>query len=253
MKTLSLKSLYRLHEGFVSDKWESCLEVYEEKFKEFKFQRINLLEIGVQNGGSLEIWDKYFPNAQLILGCDINPLCGSLKFSSDKVKVIVADASDLKIRDQVLNYASSFDIIIDDGSHKDRDVISSFLIFFPLLRENGLYAVEDLHCSYWRTYTFKPGKFSQMEFFKLILDVLNYEFWDEFYYKNHKKNVLKLLASLSIDFPYEELIKLAKGIYSMEFYNSLLIIRKRNNSQGLGRRVIAGRKAYVDDTVLKYR
>ncbi len=40
----------------------------------------------------------------------------------------------------------SFDIIIDDGSHMNRDVIKSFELLFPLLNDNGIYIVEDTIC-----------------------------------------------------------------------------------------------------------
>lgn len=247
----SLKFLYQSHDGFVSDKWESYLEIYEEKFKEFKYNRVKLLEIGVQNGGSLEIWDKYFPNAQLILGCDINPLCKTLKFSSNKIKVILANASNPKTKNLISKYSSKFDVIIDDGSHKDRDTILNFINYFPLLEKNGLYIIEDLHCSYWRTHTSKPGNFSPMEFFKLALDIINQEFWEEFFYEKHRKKMLKLLAALDIDFLYDDLVGICKNIYSMEFYNSLLILRKRESK--LGKRIIAGKQALVDDAILKHK
>ena len=56
----SLKDLYKNHSGKVSDKWTIYLEQYDEKLKKYQDLPIKLLEIGVLNGGSLEIFSKYF-------------------------------------------------------------------------------------------------------------------------------------------------------------------------------------------------
>ena len=53
------------------------LEIYENYFKELKEKKINILEIGVENGDSLRIWRDYFRKAN-ICGLDIvkkNYLC----------------------------------------------------------------------------------------------------------------------------------------------------------------------------------
>ena len=42
----------------------------------------------------------------------------------------------------------NFDIIIDDGSHQSKHIISSFKFLFSYLNNNGIYVVEDLQTSY---------------------------------------------------------------------------------------------------------
>ena len=42
-----------------------------------------------------------------------------------------------------------FDLIIDDGSHVNAHVITTFEVLFPLLKTGGLYVVEDTQTSYW--------------------------------------------------------------------------------------------------------
>ena len=71
--------LHHAHRGKSSDKWESYLRTYERLFTPIRDARINIVEIGVQNGGSLEVLGQYFRNAACIMGCDINPLCANLK------------------------------------------------------------------------------------------------------------------------------------------------------------------------------
>ena len=45
-----------------------------------------------------------------------------------------------------------FDIIIHDGSHINEHVIETFKWIFPLLRPNGIYAIEDTQTAYWPTW-----------------------------------------------------------------------------------------------------
>jgi len=59
MKTL--QELYRLHAGKVSDKWSLYLDEYDRLLTPYRDKPIRLLEIGIQNGGSLEIWDEFSP------------------------------------------------------------------------------------------------------------------------------------------------------------------------------------------------
>ena len=61
MKTLN--SLYHHHEGKVSDKWTHYLDAYNNHFKEYQSKPIRLLEIGIQNGGSLEVWSQQIGRA----------------------------------------------------------------------------------------------------------------------------------------------------------------------------------------------
>ena len=46
------------------------LPIYEKYFSVFKSKKINILEIGIDDGGSLKLWRKYFPNANIV-GMDI--------------------------------------------------------------------------------------------------------------------------------------------------------------------------------------
>ena len=52
----SLEILYAEHLGKSSDKWELYLLEYDRLFSAYRNKPINILEIGVQNGGSLEIY-----------------------------------------------------------------------------------------------------------------------------------------------------------------------------------------------------
>lgn len=100
-----------------------------------------LLEIGVWKGDSLRMWKEY--NPQLIIhGIDISPLC------SDCENVHVGSQSDVKFLTQVCDEIGPIDFIIDDGSHRYSDIITSFFHLHPRLKSGGWYFIEDLHASH---------------------------------------------------------------------------------------------------------
>lgn len=172
----SLAEIFNQHEGKVCDKWELFLREYDRLFTPYRERSISFLEIGVQNGGSLEILSQFFVNAKKIVGCDINQACGDLVFSDPRVSVVIGDACTEQTKNAITKQSKNFDFIIDDGSHKSADIVKTFLMYFPLLSEGGVFVVEDLHCSYWQEY--EGGLFyphSSMSFLRywLTLSIMN--------------------------------------------------------------------------------
>ncbi|MGC8979624.1 glycosyltransferase family 2 protein [Caldisericum sp.] len=246
-KENSLRDMYEMHEGYVSDKWELYLKEYSKLFEKFRDKPIALLEIGVQNGGSLEIWSKYFHKDSILIGIDIEEKCRYLKYNNSNIKVIIGDATKSEILEIIKNESGIdyFDIIIDDGSHKSRDIITTFCNLFPILKIGGIYIIEDLHCSYFKEYEGGLQKSSSsIEFFKNLIDVINYEHWR---LNIPRSQILKdffHLYSTSLND-----IELAK-IHSIKFLNSLCIIEKEDPiNNRLGKRVVVGKYAVVSPTV----
>jgi hypothetical protein len=73
-----LKQIFLNHTEKMSDKWTLYINEWDRIFTPYRDLPINLFEIGIQNGGSLEIWAKYFTNAKSIIGCDIDEKCREL-------------------------------------------------------------------------------------------------------------------------------------------------------------------------------
>lgn len=80
MMNLSFEEIHKAKTGKVSDKWESYLRHYDSLFAMYRDQNISLLEIGIQNGGSLDTYCEYFKNAKILIGCDINVNCSKLNY-----------------------------------------------------------------------------------------------------------------------------------------------------------------------------
>lgn len=237
--TRTLVDLYASHRGKVSDKWAVYLKVYEELFRSYRASRLRLLEIGIQNGGSLEIWSRYFGDAAVLVGCDINVACTQLRYDDPRIHVVVGDANTDEAERAIAAHSERFDLIIDDGSHRSSDIIRSFVRYFPKLEQGGIFVVEDLHCSYWQE--FEGGlvdPWSSMSFLKRLADVINHEHWGMPYRRAEVLRSFENRYGAALD---EE--SLAQ-IHSVEFYNSVCVIRKRARADNeLGPRVVVGTDA----------
>ena len=231
-----LMGCFAEHSGKGSDKWRLYVETYNDALNNLKDKPISLLEIGVQNGGGLEIWSKYFPCASRIIGCDIDEKCGSLKYTDERISVVIGDINNVETQEKIFGIESQFDLIIDDGSHTSNDIVKTFLDLFPKVKNDGIYIIEDLHCSYWAHYgggLFDPN--SSINFLKLLVDVVNFQHWGNGYARSE---ILKsFFAIYKSDISEVELSK----VHSVEFVNSICIIKKKEADRNLlGDRLISG-------------
>ena len=120
------------------------VEVYERFFFQFMNQPIRILEIGIYEGASLELWYKYFTQGK-IFGIDLST---KAEYDNDRVTTFIADQSK---RDQLQSFIDThggdFDIIIDDGGHYMNQQQISFGFLFPFVKPGGYYVIEDIHTS----------------------------------------------------------------------------------------------------------
>lgn len=142
-------------------------EKYERYFEEYKDKELKILEIGIFNGSSLKTWEEYFSKSK-IYGIDIVN-CSSM--DTDRIKTFICDQNNINGLKEINDMYGPFDIIIDDGSHVSKDMKNTFDLLFPLLNNNGLYIVEDLHCCYWDD--FSPNETEFMDRLKELLDITN--------------------------------------------------------------------------------
>jgi len=128
-------------------KWHHYFEVYDRLFTHLRHSNPALLEIGVQGGGSLEMWRWYFGDAARIYGMDLDP---NARRSEDvATRVFVGDQGDRNFLREVRRQIGVADIIIDDGGHLANQQITSFEELYTMLSEDGIYIVEDTHTAVW--------------------------------------------------------------------------------------------------------
>lgn len=243
MTPTSIESLHRGKSGKISDKWSSYLPYYDKLLAPLRDAPIRMLEIGVQNGGSLETWAQYFHQAELFVGCDIDPRCGQLRYEDARVKVVVGDACAAPAISQIVELSARYDLVIDDGSHKSDDILNAFINYFPLLSPGGIYVVEDACCLYMND--FDGGLLherSAYAFFKRLVDVLSFEFWDA------PVSINQYLRTF-FDTRQTPAFIVDGWVDSIEFRNSVITIRKAEQPghRKLGERVTVGTVAQVQD------
>ena len=156
-----------------SSKYDKYFEVYENQLKPFLNKKIILVEIGVLDGGSLEIWKKYFGSKARIIGIDLNPECK--KYEQKGIEVFIGDQSCTKFWKSFFNKVGKVDIIVDDGGHTNFQQIISTVATIPNIKDNGILIVEDTHSSYLSEFS-NPSKYSFIEFVKKIIDDINFSF-----------------------------------------------------------------------------
>lgn len=239
---------YQAHTGKVTDRWASYLEEYQRIFAPFRNEPIRMLEIGVQNGGSLELWASYFSNLKQLIGCDIDERCGHLRFDDERVSVIVGDASQAQTYQAIIQNNTAFDVVIDDGSHNSQDIVTAFARYFPHISEGGVFVAEDLHCSYWRE--FQGGLFdptSSIAFFKLLVDVVNHEHWGLPLEPN------SLFSAFQEKYGIQLTNEMLATISRVEFCNSICVVHKRASKENsLGIRTIVGQYEMVTNNAKSY-
>jgi SAM-dependent methyltransferase len=142
----TIKNIYNnLEDRIVVDNPEPSLghtygATYDEIFETFdKNDNINILEIGIQKGGSLVAWKEYFPNAN-IYGVDIIDSILD-EYRNNNFTYIIADIKSDLVKKQLQNI--KFDIIIDDGSHQLYDVLFTVNNYLDHLKPNGYFIIED--------------------------------------------------------------------------------------------------------------
>jgi demethylmacrocin O-methyltransferase len=122
---------------------------YERHLRSRRAQPLRILEIGIggysegTGGSSLRMWRTYFPRAR-VFGIDIEPR----DLREPRIRTFCGSQSDRAFLARVVAAIGAPDVVIDDGSHRSVDIITSFETLFPHLAPGGLYVIEDLHCSY---------------------------------------------------------------------------------------------------------
>jgi SAM-dependent methyltransferase len=124
----------------------SYIEVYERLFAPIRESSTRILEVGIALGGSIELWSKYFSNAEVI-GVDPEPqLCYDFS-SNNRITLFKQNAYDVNFVERL--GVGTFDIVIDDGPHTHQSMIDFASMYPKLLKPNGIFVIEDVQSSDW--------------------------------------------------------------------------------------------------------
>jgi hypothetical protein len=218
-----LEQYFRDNERRLIHKWVHYFEIYHRHLERFRGRRVVVLEFGVSHGGSLQMWRDYFGRRARIYGVDIDPRCERLG-RGRRTKVFIGDQADREFLKSVLAATGPVDVLIEDGGHTMEQQIATFEEFYPHMKEDGVFLIEDLHTSYWESYGGghgRPGTF--IEYAKGLLDQLNA--W-------HSRE-----GSLVVD-------DFTRTTRSMHFYDSIIVFERGTvaapHAEKTGRRTLGG-------------
>ena len=209
-----------------SIKYEKYFNIYDEILSDYRGKDITFVEIGVLDGGSLEIWKKYFGKNAKIIGIDLNPK--SKKFEQEGIEIYLGDQSDKNFWESFFKKIGKVDIIIDDGGHTNKQQIVTTINSVKNINNGGMLIIEDTHTSYIREYG-NPHKYSFVNFSKKIIDDINYTFFPS-------SSVLKKFQ-----------LSLNKEIYSIRYFESFCIFYIDRNRCGLNKPI--NNKGYKTENI----
>ena len=125
----------------------------------------NMVEFGIFKGGSIALYEELYSPKRLV-GVDIkDDRVAALdtflerRSATDRVKLYYE--TDQRDRDALKRIAREnfegewLDVVIDDGSHRYEPSKASLNVFLPLLRQGGIYVIEDWAWAHW------PGAYHQ--------------------------------------------------------------------------------------------
>lgn len=204
-----------------TDKWNGhwYADPYATHLQHLRDSEFNLLEIGVggysnpeAGGASLRAWKDYFPKAQ-IAGLDY---FDKSPHAADRIKIYQGSQADpVAITGILKDFPQGFDVIIDDGSHRNEHVIATLIMLWQYVKKDGWYIIEDLQTSYWPNHGGllhdRNSPLTSMGFLKSLIDGLN---WQEIHQPSYTPSLFDLT------------------ITGMHFYHNLVFLKKGSNKEG---------------------
>jgi demethylmacrocin O-methyltransferase len=226
---LAAMSLTELGRHFGTDKATThrYTQHYERHFGHLRDREFSMLEIGIggnarerRGGRSLRMWSWFFPRAQVV-GLDLED---KSHIRRKRIHIYQGDQSDEALLRRINAEHGPFQVVIDDGSHRPEHVRQSFRVLFPLLADDGIYAIEDTQTSYWPEFGGSEDRHdptTTMALVKDLVDGLNHEeYVDESYEPTYTDlNVVGVFA-----------------------YHNLVFIQKGRNAEGTNRRRVLHRR-----------
>ncbi len=204
-----LEQYFKANNKLLMHKWLHYFDVYDKHFGRFRNSDAVILEIGVSQGGSLQMWKEYFGEGAKIYGIDVDSRCKQLE--AENIGIFIGSQSDKNFLMEVKSQIPKIDILVDDGGHTMVQQITSFEELFDHVKDDGVYLCEDVHTSYRIKYGGghkRGGTF--IEYSKNFIDYLNA-------YHSEQKSLRPNHFTRSVD--------------SVHFYDSIVVIEKRKRGK----------------------
>lgn len=205
-----------------TDKWARYFDVYQRYLEKYEGKNITFIEVGVQNGGSMEMWSKFFGPESKLYGIDIDPKCANLQYDNPNINIIIGDQESKEFWNNLLPSIGPIDVFIDDGGHTMGQQIVTFEKVWSQIKRNGVYICEDTHTSYFQNFnsSYKASN-SFIEYAKDFVDILHLKNTDQYSFLINQdiSSIIKTNEKLAKK-------EFAHDLSSIHFYDSMVVIEK---------------------------
>lgn len=146
-------SLEQLVDNTRTDKntTHAYLPLYQRLLSTKKETAKNVLEVGIDKGGSIKLWNDFFVNAT-VYGLDIihiNNVWDTIK-NNDKIKLFTSyNAYDSQMFNTFFNNKIKFDFMLDDGPHTLESMIQFIQLYSQIMTDDGILIIEDIPQISW--------------------------------------------------------------------------------------------------------
>lgn len=120
---------------------------YSEYFDKYRNKEGNILEIGVQYGGSSLLWHDYLPKFRIVMTDILNQVHPTIiqKMDDNRYDFLLMDSfTNQSIELLKERYPEGFDIIVEDGPHTLESQIFALREYSKLLKKGGILVIEDI-------------------------------------------------------------------------------------------------------------
>jgi cephalosporin hydroxylase len=130
----------------------SYLPLYQKLFISKKETAKNIIEVGIEFGGSIKLWNDFFTNAT-IHAIDIIPIHVIWDEIKDNERIKLYTSSDAYNEEffntYFLNKNIKYDILIDDGPHTIESMKQFINLYSQLMTDDGILIIEDVQSWDW--------------------------------------------------------------------------------------------------------
>ena len=170
----------------------SYLDLYQKLLSCKKDTAKNVLEIGIWMGGSIQLWNDFFPNAT-IYGVDIIDREYVWDKIKDNNKIFLYTSTDgyneKFVNSEFLHKNIQFDFMLDDGPHTFESMVQFIILYSPLMTEDGILIIEDVQSWDWIELLKNVVPENLKQYIKIYDLRENKNRWDDIVFTIDKRNV----------------------------------------------------------------
>jgi len=153
---VTFQSFYNSHAtGRGIAMWSNALDAYQRHLGGMAGKSLKLAEIGVQSGGSIEMWEKVLGSQCKVYGIDPDP--DTKAFKDKQASIMIADNADPNVFPGFFSDVTKgpVDVLVDQAGFQPELMFSNLQATFDNVAPGGMLAMENLHgdrflSSFWQ-------------------------------------------------------------------------------------------------------